>query len=628
MAIVKLPESVIMKIAAGEVVTGTFAVVKELFENAIDAYADKITVEIKDGGKTYIRITDNGVGMSEEEILLAVQPHTTSKIKDVNDLYNIHTYGFRGEALAAISRVSRMKITSKRKTDDIATSVEFVGGEPINSKKIAASNGTTIEVRDLFFNLPARRKFLKSPAVESRMVTEIIEKFILASKVGIDYIKDNRVVYSVSKDIPLIEKINTIFPETNKEDFFEINLEEKWFKIKGYISHPRVTRNNRTAQVFFINNRYIRSGELFAVFEAGYGEMLESRRHPYGIIFFEIDPKEVDVNVHPQKLEVKISESRIIYNRFKKIIREMLIKETRFKMSIDIEKSKIKQNTTDHISLERDLDKKINNNNSFIKGNSYNQIPTISEKEEKYNTFLIKKKKDNRINLHIQNEKKVNNFKEKNTLKNLINSNIINNIKPIESKKEKTPNLDYYKIIGVVASRYIILELKDSIHFVDFHAAHERVLYEDLKKEFFENGNITTQMVMLPIELNLDAVRKDILEEHIEKLRKLGFEITKNSDEYFIMGFPSNLRINDPQATIIEILDELRLEGIESLDKVFDHAIATMACRAAVKTGDDPVGLEKLVSKIIEYNILTCPHGRPISMELSFKKLDEFFERS
>ncbi|SHE85124.1 DNA mismatch repair protein MutL [Marinitoga hydrogenitolerans DSM 16785] len=619
MAIVKLPESVIMKIAAGEVVTGTFAVVKELFENAIDAHADKITVEIKDGGKTYIRITDNGVGMSEEEILLAVQPHTTSKIKDVNDLYNIHTYGFRGEALAAISRVSRMKITSKRKDDDVATSIEFVGSKPISTKKTAAQNGTTIEVKDLFFNIPARRKFLKSAAIEGRMITEIIEKFILATNVGIDYIKDGKLIYSISKNIPLIEKINTIFPETKKDDFFELNIEESWFKIKGFISHPRVTRNNRTAQIFFINNRYIRSGDLFAVFESGYGEMLESRRHPYGIVFFEIDPKEVDINVHPQKLEVKISESRIIYNKFKRLIRETLINKTTFRMSINVEDASDDTYTT----------KKV------IQKTYENSIPTVSELEEKYETFLInKERKSERIEkkpLPIM-QKKLHQKQEEKKIIQDINQNInylkSQHVNPENTIEKKSIDFSYYKIVGLVADRYIILELKDSIHFIDFHAAHERVIYEDLKKIFFEKGNITTQMIMLPIKLNLDETRKEILENNIEKIRKLGFEITEENNEFYIIGFPSNIKINDPQTTIIEILDELRLEGIESPEKIFDHAIATMACRAAVKTGDDPVGLDILISKIIEYNILTCPHGRPISMELQLKKLDEFFERS
>ena len=619
MAIVRLPESVIMKIAAGEVVTGTFAVVKELFENAIDAHADKIIIEIKDGGKTYIRITDNGIGMTEEEILLAVQPHTTSKIKDIDDLYSIHTYGFRGEALAAISRVSRMKITSKRKNDEVATSVEFVGSEPINIKKTAAPNGTTIEVKDLFFNVPARRKFLKSPAIEGRMITEIIEKFILATNVGIDYIKDGKVIYSVSKNTPLIEKINTIFPETKNDDFFEIKFEETWFKIKGFISHPRVTRNNRTAQIFFINNRYIRSGDLFAIFEAGYGEMLESRRHPYGVIFFDIDPKEIDVNVHPQKLEVKISESRIIYNKFKRLVRETLINQTKFKMAINV------QNEND-VSKENDRPIKKENYINNIKREE--KASFVSDNENKYQTFVIKKKKENveKKSLPFHQKNIQQNIEEKKMIKNIINTN--NYVKPEIKTPQKNIDLSHYRIVGLVADRYIVLELRDSLHFIDFHAAHERVIYEDLKKEFFKKGNITTQMIMLPIQLNLDITRKEILENNIEKIRKLGFEITKNDDEFYIIGFPSNIRINDPQTAIIEILDELRLEGLEEPEKIFDHAIATMACRAAVKTGDDPVGLETLISKIIEYEILTCPHGRPISMELPLKKIDEFFERS
>jgi DNA mismatch repair protein MutL len=626
MGIIKLPESVIMKIAAGEVVTGTFAVVKELLENALDAHANNIIVEIKDGGKTYIRITDNGIGMSEEEILLAVQPHTTSKIKNVEDLYYINTYGFRGEALSAISRVSRMRIISKRKKDEIATAIDFIGSEPISTKKVDAPYGTTIEVRDLFFNVPARRKFLKSPSVEGRMVTEIVEKFILATNVSLDYIKDGKNIYSVQENMNLIEKINILFPETRKEDFFELEFTETWYKIRGFISHPRVTRNNRTAQIFFINNRYVKSGDLFVVFESGYGEMLESRRHPYGIIFLDIDPNEVDVNVHPQKLEVKISESRIIYNKLKKLIRDTLLRETKFKMSIAVEENK--KHYEENINLKKE---NFNDENK-------SKIPLVSEKEDTYNTFLLKKKntidetkKEKTLTEPPYYQQKLH---ERNLSKNIISSSnkFLQNFESkkidIDHDKNSQQKIDYYKILGLVAKRYIVLELKDSIQFIDFHAAHERVIYEDLKKEFFEKGNITTQMIMLPIKLKLDNSRKEILENNIEKIRTLGFEITKNNDEYYITGLPSNIKINDPQNAIIEILDEMRLEGIESPEKIFDHAIATMSCRAAVKTGDDPVGLDTLIKKIIEYNILTCPHGRPISMEIPFKKLDDFFERT
>jgi len=612
MKIKKLPDDIIVKIAAGEVISGTFNVVKELIENSIDAGSDKIKVEIVDGGKSKIIIEDNGYGMSLEDMRMAVKPHTTSKINKFEDLYLINSFGFRGEALASIAEVSRMTISSKKEEELTGNEISYIAGKEMNNKEITKGLGTKIEVNDLFYNIPARRKFLKSTSAESRKVTDIVEKFILSENIDFEYIRNGKLIYKFSKNENLQDKIIKLFPELKNEDLIDINQKTSWGKIFGLISNPKVTRGNRSAQIFFVNKRYVKEGDLFSVFERGYGEMLDKARHPYGVIFMSVSSDNVDVNVHPQKLEVKFSEQNIIMKDIKNILRENLIEKTKFNLSFE----KIpKQNSfSDNEENNKSISEKISEKKDITLDNSdysnYKQNNYSNDDYDSSNKLSFKEpKRDYGFSNEFIEEKKV--------------SDSISNNNSYDLKNDS----EVSRIIGVANNRYLLLEDKSQIIIMDFHAAHERVIFEKLKKQFYEEKRIKKNKLLIPIEVNISFEEIEEIKEHQEIINQIGLEIDFDGNMLKIKSLPMGIKIKNPKIMIREILDTLKLEGIESLQKIHEDSLATMACRSAVKTGDNVVGFEKLVEDVFRMKLKTCPHGRPIMMNMSYKKLDDFFGR-
>ncbi|TGG87214.1 DNA mismatch repair endonuclease MutL [Geotoga petraea] len=609
MRIKKLPDDIIVKIAAGEVISGTYNVVKELIENSIDAGADKIRVEIIDGGKSKIVVEDNGDGMSLEEMRIAVKPHTTSKIDKFDDLYSINSFGFRGEALASISEISRMSISSKKENDLTGYEIFYIGGKEVEVKEVTKNKGTKIEVNDLFFNIPARRKFLKSSSSESRKVTDIVEKFILSENIDFEYIRNGKEIYKFYKNDKHTDKIITLFPELKLEDLIEINQNIGWGSIKGFISNPKTTRGNRSAQIFFVNKRYVKEGDLFSVFERSYGEMLDKGRHPYGVLFINVLPDNVDVNVHPQKLEVKFSDQNIIMKDMKNILRENLVEKTKFNLNFEkIEKNQNIENQSD----ERKRDLVFDNSDYKSKSNF----------ENGYNTSLYNNE-GHQEKIHIKEPIKDYGYSNEFFEKKKVNDTISTNFQ-IENSDSRTNNK---RIIGVANTRYLIIEDEDQIIIMDFHAAHERVIFEKLKKQFFTEKRIKKNKLLIPIEIRVSFEEKEEINEHREIINQIGLNFSFENEIMKIETLPLGIKVKNPKAMIREILDTLKLKGIESLEKIHEDALATMACRSAVKTGDDVVGLEKLVSDVFEMKLKTCPHGRPIMMNMPYKKLDDFFGR-
>ncbi|HBT51442.1 MAG TPA: DNA mismatch repair endonuclease MutL, partial [Petrotoga sp.] len=556
MRIKVLNPEVVMKIAAGEVVSGPSSVVKELVENSLDAQADNITVEILDGGKSLIRVDDNGIGMTEEELELSILPHATSKISSIEDLYQLKTFGFRGEALSSISRVSRMKITSKPPEKEVGTMLDILAGKIIEKKRVNSSDGTKIEIMDLFFNIPARRKFLKSDSAEGRYVTEVIEKFAFTNNINLTYIRDNKEIYKFSSDMDLITKCLKIYPELKRDDLIEIEHNDSLCKISGVISQPKVGRNNRTAQHFFVNNRYIKAASLYSVLEKGYGEMLEKSVHPYGIIFIEISPDMVDVNVHPQKLEVKFTDEQRVASLLKKVVREALKENTHYTMEfISSDDTLDVNNRTSSFSVQNLYNKKKNSQKvEFLKNKTKSDY--LQNMDEFFNSSEIEDLQE--PNTHFDNNYKL--YEPSKTF----------DFKGFEYQKnqaftpvKKIDSVEKLRILGIVAERYLVVEGEDKLLLVDFHAAHERYIYEILKENLYENGGLTSDLLLTPLKISLDEVRRGIILDNKDHLEKLGIKLEEEDKEIILKGLPSLLKIDDAERLIFEIADELRISNFD-----------------------------------------------------------------
>ena len=555
----KLPPNVVSKIAAGEVVAGPYSVVKELIENSIDAKATSIEIEIISGGKNYIKVKDNGTGMSKEDLLLSIEEHSTSKIEDFDDIYNLKSYGFRGEALSSIAKVSRIIIISNNGKE--SNRLEAIGGKIKSIESYPTSErGTIIEVYDLFFNVPARRKFLKSPQTEKRLVTEFVEKFILANpEIAFIFKSDNEIIYNV-KPSTLIERFNLIFPEV--KEFTEIRGKY----VHGIISSPNYNRKNRTGQIFFVQKRYVNDKMLYYIFENGYGEALNN--HPYGVLFIDVPSHLVDVNVHPQKLEVKFSDPNLIYSDIIRSVREGIKKF--ISKNIFVSQTKPEHNET---------------RNSYIQNQNF-----IKEPPQRYQGM----------------EKQYN--------------------QPFSIFDVVRKNIELKEDILILKKRYVLFEGEDGIYIMDFHAAHERVLYEEILEKLNEKLDVVDLIV--PINIKVGKSLKEIVKEKADDFKNFGFKIKISENEIKILSIPSFIKLSDVEDTFKEIIDELRIPSQNP--KNLKHIIADKACKSAVKTGYDINSKEakQLIDEVLKRGLTTCPHGRPLFLKISFKELDKYFERT
>ena len=555
----RLPEEVIRKIAAGEVVVGAFSVVKELVENSLDAGAKRVDVEIRKGGKEYIRVADDGTGMTKEDVLLAIQPHTTSKISSIEDLYEIRTYGFRGEALSSIVRVSKVVITTKKREEELGTRVTVEGGKVLRVEKVPAKVGTSVVVRDLFFNVPARRKFLKSASIEGRMVTETLQKFILSRPdVHFTFERDGKVVYNAHPS-DVGARISMVIPDLRVKDLVEVEGEDAERKVFGFVTKVGVWRKTRRDQFVFVNGRYVLSPEISRAVERGYGEALPKDLHPAFVVFLEIPPRLVDVNVHPQKLEVKFSEPERIEKLVSFSVKNAI--SSMWKRDVPLEKKKIYE-------LKRETE-------------------ILREPME-----LLKS--------------------ERRTV-----------------RAEETPKgSGNWKIIAILRDRYVLAEEDDGILIMDYHAAHERILYEDLMERFEKEGMISSELLM-PIEIKLDEVMREVAIENKETLKKLGFGFQESPSGLKLTAIPGILPTHSAEEAFREILEDLRFSKIAGYGETIKKVIADIACKSAVRTGDrlDIDSASRLLEEVERRGLLSCPHGRPLVFRMSYEDLDKYFER-
>ncbi len=649
------------KIAAGEVIERPFSVVKELVENSIDAGAKNITIEIEGWGQNFIKIIDDGEGIYPTDIKNAFLPHATSKINSIEDIYKINTMGFRGEALASISSVSKTKLKSRVASYNFGKEIYIEGGKIEYIKDTGCNVGTTIEVSNLFYNVPARLKFLKSTRSDNTAISDIVNRFILAHP-DISFNLTNKGKQSIKSygTGNLKDSIRCVYNKTISENIINFENHTDIISVYGFIGKPEISRKSRTNQSIFVNKRYVKSKFITAAVENAFKSFSTVNTYPFFVIFIDIFPEYIDVNVHPTKSEVKFKDERTIFKTVFDTIHEAIkgeLKEsfTNFFNKKDVNIYHSQKSIGETIKPEKEevqIPIDLNNNNKIhISGNNIdssinnlinnNSELTKSENIDKENTLKIC---DNSYIYEKSNELHKKNIKDLATInkedvlkkdnKNL-NTLYLNN-KDISSSsisiKEHYPNNFYtdMKIIGQFNNTYILIEKDKELYIIDQHAAHEKVLFEKFKSEI-ENGDVLSQILLSPVVIELSEDEFNIYEDNKDIFNNSGFlievfgECTINIKEVpLILGKPN------VENLFMDILYNLKNMKSKETSKIKYNAIAKLACKSAVKANNNLK--EEEIKKLIEdmltlNNPYTCPHGRPTMIKFTLKDLEKKFKR-
>lgn len=620
-----LDEHTSNKIAAGEVVERPSSVVKELMENSIDANAKNITIEIEDGGCSLLRIIDDGNGIYKDDIKKAFMPHATSKIKDVEDIYSIMTLGFRGEALASIAAISKVNLKSKKDEDEFGSEISIEGGEILSIKDIGCNKGTIIEVRDLFYNVPARKKFLKSTSRESSLIGDIINRIALSNpNISIKFYNNGKKILHTYGTGNLKDVIRTIYGKTISENIIYFESDEEDLSLYGYIGKEEIARGSRNNQSVFVNGRYIKNKTIVAAMENAFKSFATVNKFPFFVLFLKVYPEFVDVNIHPTKAEIKFKEDRIIFKKifdlvhkaFKlEIFNDFYIPEEEKEVTTEMDKKSEVENLSfniDDITKEEVLKETIINKD--LDNISYEEI---KREEEIYNTL----KTSNIINNNTYN-KNITNKEIPSTVQEERYSSTESN-----NKISKFPSL---KVIGQFNKTYILAEYDEVLYIIDQHAAHEKILFEKYLNNI-ENGDIVVQTLLVPTLIDLTTDDYSYFEENIDIFIKAGFIIEKfGGNTIAIKEVPYFLGKLDAKNLFISILDNIKSLGSGKTTEVKYNKIATLACKAAVKANDylNEVEMERLINDLryIE-DPFHCPHGRPVIIKFTNYELDKKFRR-
>lgn len=639
-----LDSSIVDKIAAGEVVERPASIVKELLENSIDAGASIITIEIKNGGIDLIRVTDNGCGISKDEIKIAFLRHATSKISTDKDLLNIQSLGFRGEALSSISAVTKSEMISKTRSQLIGTRYCMEGGKNPIIEEIGAPDGTTIIVRDLFFNIPARRKFLKSSHTEAAYISDYVEKLALANtNISIRFINNNQTKLHTTGNGNLKDTIYNIYGRDVANALLEIDYNKNGIKIEGYIAKPEFSKGNRNLENYYINNRFIKDKSISLAIEEGFGNRMMQHQYPFTVLRYSINSEVVDVNVHPAKMQVRFSNTTEIYEATREAVQNALVgKELIREVSIDKENN-VKKSFLDTLyQPKQDFTQRTFTNKTFT--------PNIPKNENVIKDTFFKANED---------KPKLDNSLKK-SLNDVVNAGgILENIKRPPESFETRKNTEYtnlisqsisespekynkqlefldrknkhlHRIVGQVFDTYWIVEFDNKMYIIDQHAAHEKVLYEKFIKVYNET-KISTQMISPPVIISLSSLEISFVEKNKEVLSKMGFEIESfGGKEIKISGIPSILPSISKYEVLKEIIGNLSENDVVKTPELIISKTASMACKAAVK-GNDRLSFEeakKLIDDLFELeNPYSCPHGRPTIIEMTKQELEKKFKR-
>ncbi len=610
-----LSEDTIQKIAAGEVIERPVSVIKELVENSIDAGSDTIVVEIKNGGKDFISVSDNGSGIEKNEIELAFKRHSTSKLEKFDDLYDIRTLGFRGEALASILAVSKLSVSTRTKSEKIGKKVEFRNSKVISESDVAMNVGTKIVIKDLFYNVPVRKKFMKSDQTEANLITTTMYKFAICNTdVSIKYIKDNKTLFETKKNSSIRENIINLFGTSMSNNLIDIDINSRDYKILGYISNNNLYRANRQMQYIFLNGRFVKSEDIRNTVESNYKSVIPNGRFPLFWLFFEINPKLVDVNVHPNKQKVKISILDEILEELNKKVRFLLENNSRI--------ANISQSIPDDDKY-KDLRKNYLESDFNTTNYKYDKV---SEPTYSYNLFNDNSKLSNlRIRKSETNEDFVvdNKIETQNTLITNFNEQI-----KVESSLKKYEKFD---ILTVLFKTYILAkdEYDCKVYLFDQHACHERINYEKLTKQM-QDKEVVSQNLVFPINISLTDELIEIYANNKSIFEELGYESDVFSDDSVVIrAVPYLFGNSNAEFLFTDILDTIAKNSNDPFD-VIESKVIKRSCKMSVKSGDTLSNFEiiKLLEDLFKCEYpLTCPHGRPTFIEMNEKDLEKMFMR-
>jgi len=668
-----LDEKVSNIIAAGEVVENPASMIKEMIENSLDAKATMIKIEVFKSG-TDVKVSDNGIGMDKDDTLLSVERHATSKIKEKEDVFNLNTYGFRGEALSSIAAVSKLTITTRSENSPVGYKIGCYGGVVRKFEEVSRNVGTEMEVRDLFYNTPARRKFLRKMSTEYGKIRDIVLKEALSN---------SNVAFSLELDGKSTIKTSGKGIDNTILELFGKSVLRNLKKFEyGYLSNVEILRSSKDFMFTFVNNRYVKSATIERAVIDGYYTKLMKGKYPFAIIFYNTDPKEIDVNVHPSKKIIKFSNDKIVYNEIKSAINDFFYYNDRENWQPNIDLIKKNININENVAVENDdlfsddilkgenqkvisletFDGKIleNTKNSnekdnflvdnFEKNNNFssdknfvnNKNENISSLDEMWN------KMNENSNKIVEND--VENFETEDkfqTKKWEHNSNFENYKNSIEHRNFHTVNENttdeshykvgtfekhigkqfHYDILGQIFDTYILVRRDEELEIYDQHIIHERILYEELKDKFY-NKKIESQHLLLPLKMEIKGIEKNIIFENIEIFRDFGFDIDEFSeDEIVIRAVPAFDFRDSIENVFLQLLMDLKNE-VEIKD-LRENIIISMSCKGAVKAGQklDIFEMQNMVRRIHEVGKYTCPHGRPIIVKLSRNDLDKMFGR-
>ncbi|MDU2489045.1 MAG: DNA mismatch repair endonuclease MutL [Clostridium celatum] len=655
-----LDEHTSNKIAAGEVVERPSSVVKELVENSIDAGSKNITIEIEEGGISLIRVIDDGVGVHNLDIEKAFLPHATSKIKTVEDIYSINTLGFRGEALPSIASVSKLLFRSKPSECDFGKEIILEAGEKLSLTDIGMNNGSVMEVKELFFNVPARRKFLKSTSREGSLINDIILRIALSNPdISFKLFNNGKKTLHTYGDGKLNNVIRTIYGKNISDHVLPFNYEDETLKVHGYIGKEIIARGSRNNESIFVNNRYIKNKTIVAAVENAFKSFSTVNKFPFFVLFIDLSPDSIDVNIHPTKAEIKFKEERVIYKRVFDAVHTAL-KEDIFN-SFAVEDKFVNEEIVEEIKLDLDTASKSNNIDESITSNKvepsikdiYNNvtIQDVAKEEDLYNK-LKELNKNKAINSYNNNSESLNNttvnentnnsdYYTKNdftssqaNLSNIKQSNNFNSsTTSIEMEAEKELNKAKFpdlRVIGQFSKTYILAEYLDTLYIIDQHAAHEKILYEKYVKDI-ESNEIIVQQLLIPCIIDLSLDDYECYKENIDIFTNSGFVIEEfGGNTIALKEVPYFLGKLDSKNFLLSIIDNLKNLGSGKTVEVKLNKIATMACKAAVKANDylTQIEMEKLISDLRYIdNPFNCPHGRPIIIKFTEYELDKKFRR-